>query len=306
MEKMNSENTVKVKLVYEDSQMDPKKAVSALQKLVTLDKVHYTIGFSSGETLAMCPVAEANKTVLMALGSSPDISNCGDYTFRDIPSDSYQAKEMANKLTEKGYNRVAVIYINNEYGKGLADEFKKDFTGEVVAFETVTVGETNFRTQLLKIKSTNPDALFVISQAPDSYSLRAQRIEVGLMQPLFGSEAFKDNNVFTNVPKEAMKDVYTISLAPYQGVEYEAYSTAHMTKHGQAPGAFAEFMYDNVLILAEAVQGCEASDTACVKDAIYKTDIVGATGDLRFDQNGDVLGKSYQLYKAENGVFVKA
>ena len=188
----------------------------------------------------------------------------------------------------------------------LADEFKKDFTGEIVAFEAVNTGETNFRTQLTKIKSTNPDALFVISQAPESYSLLKQRVEVGLTQPLFGSEAFKDDNVFKNVSAEALRDVYAIFLAPYNGAEFASYNSAHMTKYNQAPGAFAEFMYDNVLILAEAVQACEATDTDCVKDTIYKTDMVGATGDLRFDQNGDVKDKSYQLYKAENGVFVGA
>jgi branched-chain amino acid transport system substrate-binding protein len=306
MEKMNAENKIKVALMYEDSQMDPKKAVSAIQKLSTIDKVQYTIGFSSGEALAMCPVAEANKTILMVLGSSPDITMCGEYTFRDIPSDSYQAKEMANILTEKGYKKVAVIYINNEYGKGLAEEFKKDFTGEIVAFEAVASGETNLRTLLTKVKSTNPDALFVVSQAPDSYNLLKQRFEIGLTQPLFGSEAFKDDNVVKNIPVEAMKEVYALSLAPYKGAEFASYNSAHMTKYNQAPGAFAEFMYDNVVILSESLQECDAKNTECVKNAIYKTNLVGATGAIRFDQNGDVIDKAYQLYKIENGLFVEA
>lgn len=306
MEKMNKENKVKVQLVYEDSQMDPKKAASAIQKLVNVDKVKYNLGFSSGESLAMCPIAEASKSILLVNGSSPEITKCGDYTFRDIPSDSYQAKEMASKLTQKGFKKVAVIYINNDYGKGLADEFKNNFIGEIVAFEAHNAKETNFRTILTKIKSLNPDALFVVSQAPESYSLLKQRAEIGLVQPLFGSEAFKDDNVVKNVPAKATENVYAIFLAPYKGAEYEAYNSAHMAKYNQAPGTFAEFVYDNVTIISRSLQDCEVSDTSCVKGAIYNTNLVGATGDIKFDQNGDIKDKSYQLYKIENGVFVEA
>ena len=307
LEKVNKENiNSKLEAIYEDSQMDPKKAVSAAQKLVDIDKVKYIVGFSSGEMLAICPITEANKVLFIGSGSSPEISKCGDYTFRDSISDIYQGKELARIISSKNYKKVAVLYINNDYGTGLKDEFVKNFSGTVVDVESYVPKQTDFRTVLTKIKSSEPEAIMVVSQLPESANLLKQKTELAMVQPIFGSETFKDDNLFQKVSSDAMKNVYTVFMTQYNGSEYTEYKDAYLQKYGQEFGTFSDVVHDSVLILADAIKRAEGTDVDSVKKAMYSTNMKGATGLIKFDQNGDVVDKNFSLYKATNGKFVLA
>ena len=105
----------------------------------------------SGEMMSMCPLAESGHDILLGTGSAPSITNCGDYTFRDIASDSYQGKEIADQLYARGLRKIAVMYINNDLGVGVKDEVEKNFKGQITDSEAHNQGEVDFRTQLLKV-----------------------------------------------------------------------------------------------------------------------------------------------------------
>ncbi|KKT43173.1 MAG: LivK2 [Candidatus Wolfebacteria bacterium GW2011_GWE2_44_13] len=305
-EKANKENSTKIELVFEDDQMDPKRTVSVVQKMLTVDKVSGLVSMSSGQALAACPLAEQAKVIAVTTGSAPSISNCGEYTFRMFPSDINQAKEMAKLLTGKGFKRVAVIYINNDYGKGLVEEFKKEFQGDIVAIESHGAKESNFRSQLAKIKGANPDVIVAFSYIPEGYSLLKQKIEMRMAQPIFTSEGFKDESLFANVATKALESLRIIFVAQFSGKETQTYKARHVEKYGQDPGIYSDFIYDGVLAIAAAMQECASDDRGCIKDAMYRTNFEGATGIISFDANGDIKDKPYQLYKVENGKFVEA
>ena len=133
VERINAAGGIKGKkivMVYEDNIADPAKTVSAMKKLVTVDKVPAVIGAAtSTATMAACPVAEENKVVLIAPPStSPDITTkCGEYTFRVIASDSYQGVVMADVFWDMGYKKAAVMFVNSDYGRGLNDAFVSSF-----------------------------------------------------------------------------------------------------------------------------------------------------------------------------------
>ena len=121
-----------VTIVYEDSQGNPKGTVSALQKLITTNKVPAIIGdLLSSDTLAMSPVAERDKVVLLSpTSSAPEITKAGDYIFRNCASDTFEGSIMAGYAYDKLHTkRVAIIYINNAYGVGIRDVFKSVFRG---------------------------------------------------------------------------------------------------------------------------------------------------------------------------------
>jgi branched-chain amino acid transport system substrate-binding protein len=119
-----------IQVVYEDSQATPSQGVAAIQKLITVDKVPVIIGaMASSVTLAIAPIAEENKVVLLSPASTaPQITEAGDYIFRNEVSDAYGGKAQA-ELTwdELGIKNVAILCINNDYGVGTADTFKKNF-----------------------------------------------------------------------------------------------------------------------------------------------------------------------------------
>ena len=133
-----------------------------------------------------------------------------------------------------------------------------------------------------------------------------QRNELGINQPIFTSEGLKNNSLLEN-SADILKNVYPVFVSQYEGKEYQEYKDAHLQKYGEEFGAFSDYMYDSVLILSNAIKGCDdVNNMECVKSNLYKTDINGATGNIKFDKNGDIIDKPYSLYKVENNEFVIA
>ncbi len=95
----------------------------------------------SSATLAALPVATTNKAVLISPAStSPDLSGSSKYFFRTVPSDVLQGKEGANLVDNLGYKKLAVLYVNDDYGIGFKNVLSKEFKGEFVGSETFEKG----------------------------------------------------------------------------------------------------------------------------------------------------------------------
>lgn len=169
VEKINAEggiNGKKIEIIYEDSQMESNKAILAMKKLTGVNKVPVVFGeTASAQTLAIAPIANSTKTVLISpLSSSSAITDAGDYVFRISPADHFQASIAAEIAADKGYEKGAIIYTNDEWGKGLADAFKEKFInmrGTIVLSEGTEGSERDFRTQLTKVKGTGVDFLYI-------------------------------------------------------------------------------------------------------------------------------------------------
>jgi len=168
---LRNPNEVAFQIIYEDSKADPKLAVSAFEKLVSIDKCNLVLGgFSSSEVLSIAPIAEKNKIVLISpTASSPAITNAGDYIFRTTPSDNFDGEIMAKFAFEKlELQKVAVLYANNDYGHGISKVFIekfRDFGGEVVIDRSFESGSNDLKSQLSAIRNANPEGLYIIASS---------------------------------------------------------------------------------------------------------------------------------------------
>ena len=303
--KIRQEKNIDMQVVWEDSQIDPQKAASSFQKLAGLEGIKYFTTMSSGEMMSMCPLAESGHDIFLGTGSAPSITNCGDYTFRDIASDSYQGKEIADQLYARGLRKIAVMYINNDLGVGVKDEVEKNFKGQITDSEAHNQGEVDFRTQLLKVKNSNPDAIVLISYLAEGSNLLNQKAELGINAPVYTSQDLKDDNLIKKVPAQALENVYSFYPAQYNGKENQKYKDAFKQKYGEDYSAFSDYMYDATLMLGDAMSKCDnPNNVECVKDNLYKTNITGATGKITLDFNGDRTSANFDLYKIQNGQFV--
>ena len=243
----------KVNLVFEDSQCDGKNAVNAINKLINVEKVVAVLGeLCSSATLAVAPIAEKNKVVLISPGStSPKITTAGDYIFRTIPTDARQGVFAANLLKKEKVKRLAVLYPNEDYGKGfngiLTDSFKK-IGGKVVASESFERGSTDLRTQLTKIKSKRPKALFLISNSPDAAIAALRQIkELRLKVRLFGSEGLKAKEIAS---ASGANGLIITSVTPGT----KKFNNAHQKFFGEAAGTFSAQAYDAIASINEAIK----------------------------------------------------
>lgn len=122
-----------IELITGDTQTNAQAGVDAAQKLVSVSNVAALIGaMSSGVAIPVAQtVSKPNKVPQISQSAtSPVLTNLDDdgYLFRTAPSDALQGKVLGDLTYEEGFRKVGVLYINNDYGEGLADEFTKSFT----------------------------------------------------------------------------------------------------------------------------------------------------------------------------------
>lgn len=299
----------KVRVIYEDSQTEPKTAVSAFQKLVDIEGVKVSIvDMISSNVLAVAPIANEKKVVIISPGaSSPEITTAGDYVFRNWPSDALQGEEAASIAHERlGWKQVAIFYINNEYGKGLRNVFLKKFTslgGQIMIEEAFEQGASDFKTSISKFRRTKLDGVYLVGYPKEVPIIVKQARELKLDVNFLGTETFEDPGMLEQAGGAAEGVLYLLpkSPAPESGMARH-FREAFKAKFGEDPGVPADVAYDALLILKWAIEKV-GYDPEKVKNQLYLLkNWEGASGITTFDSNGDAI-KPFDLKTIKSGQF---
>jgi branched-chain amino acid transport system substrate-binding protein len=285
-------------LYVQDSAGDPKTAVSALQSLFAAHPdIQAVVGaVASSETLAIAPIAERKKVVLITPAStSPKITSAGDFVFRDIPTDALRGKVFAEYVfSQAKVSRLYILYINNDAGVGNKDAFAarfKELGGTVLGEEAYPQGARDVRTQITKALAQKPQALMVVSYPDDTIVVVRQARELAPELPLFfQAEAVEDPSV-RQALGSALDGVTYILPAKPQGKVPETFSEAYKAQYGTAPELFAAEAYDCILLIADAVRAAGGkADASKIRDYLYSVKgFAGASGTISFDSDGDVI-----------------
>ena len=306
---VNGKSASPLALIYEDSKADPKEAVTAYRNLVSTRGVPAILGpFTSGETLAVAPLAEKDHVVVLSTGASaPAITTAGDFTFRIVTSDTFDGDVVARFATSNLHlNKPAVVYVNNDYGVGVRDSFSKrlqQLGGSVTTSEGYLPTDPDFRTLLAKVKATNPDGLMLFGYKEMGKILKQAR-ETGLNVPVVSTGLFEDPEIL-KAAGDAAEGVY-YSFASYNPATTNRavaeFVTAYKAAYSVEPDILAALGYDAVRVINQAYPEPKLSGEQ-IRDDLYKIQsFPGAAGDMTFDKNGDVA-KSFGIKKVQDGKF---
>lgn len=292
---INQKETPKIEIIYEDSKGTPKDALNAYNKL-KFNKVNTIIGLlSSPVVLAVAPIAEKDKIILFSTGaSSPDISKAGKYIFRNVPSDIYEAKLMASYMYKRfKKNITAVLYINNDYGIGVFNEFIDTFKkhgGSIRISENYNKGTINFRTQLSKIIKSNPDALYLVGYTELGLIVN-QFKELGGRCQIFSTALFEDQEILKTAGKNADGIIFTSITFDNDSKDPNAveFRKNYYSKYGKYPDGFAAVAYDGIKIVYDALKNNPDDTEKVVQNLLNVNNYNGLLGNLNFDKNGDVI-----------------
>ena len=310
--KEKKQGNFNVDFIVEDSQADAAKGVSAIQKLISADKVKMVLGpLASGVTLACAPVAERNKVILLSPSSSaPAITQAGEYIFRTELSDFQGGEAQADFAIEKlDFKKIACLYINNDYGASLNKVFKERFEekGGVIEYsEGFKQDETDFKKILTKINSLELDAIFVISHN-EILNLVRQKAELGIKTPIYTTPVFEDQRNLEKLGELANGIIYTYyGKFDVKSEEKSAKSfvEAYKAKFNEPPTYYAALAYDAANILLHALDKNKLQ-TENLKEVLQSIKgFFGVTGQMSFDPNGDIIKPvSLKYVKEKNFVF---
>ncbi len=296
-----------VTLLSEDGKCDGKEAVTAVTKLINVDKVGVIVGGAcSSETVASAPIAEKAKVVMLSpLSSSPALTTAGDYIFRDYPSDSFQGVKAAefavNTLNAK---KIAILSCVDDWCQGVAQVFKAKaiaLGASLVSEEKYEKSSTDLKTQLTKIKAANPDLVYFLGYTDGTVVGLKQAKELGLQAKILGGDAWNDPKIVASVGLAAEGIVYLVPTS-FKNASFE---TAMVKVNGGKEITIgSKESYDAVKILAQVMQKV-GTDSTKVKNALYEVkNYQGVSGSISFDKNGDISSSSYDVKVIKGGVAV--
>ncbi len=300
-----------VTLIFEDTGTDPAKAAEAARKLINFDKVQVIIGgVASSETLAIAPIAEQNKVVLISASSTnPSISKAGEYIFRVVPSDLLQGEAIAKLALEKKYAKATMLVENNDYGIGMEDVFKKHFTGNVTSIR-YEKGKGDYRTELESIKKASPDVIIYVGYPADASVILKQAGELGLKEKWIAAEGIADPVMFNNAEVARQMEGMLLTTPGRSEQEekddpvFQNYVKTYKQTFGKDYGIYSDTEYDAVMLAAYTIAEVGYNGTA-IKEALQRASKTykAATGDKTFDENGDVRG-GYRMLEVVNKTMV--
>lgn len=297
-------------VIYEDGQGEPSKSVSAITKLINSDRVPIVIGdMFSASTLAIAPIAERNKVVLLSpTASAIELTNAGDYVFRIYPSDTYDGDFLARYVAGNNMKKVAVIYLQVSSISSVVETFvsvAREEGVEICSKEGYLEGNRDFRALLLKAKQQQPDAIFIPGYLNEMAVLLKQAKELGISIPFISVSTFYDPKIL-ELAGDAAEGVVFSSPAfdpKSQSAEIESFVKAFKKAYGREPDILAGYGYDVVKIATKAIGNTPDAKSSAIRDALYSIqDYPGVTGQTSFDQNGDVV-KALRMMHVENGEF---
>ncbi|MBA3832158.1 MAG: ABC transporter substrate-binding protein [Chthoniobacterales bacterium] len=314
MEKANASGGVlgkKIRLITEDDQSKPGEAATAARKLISRDQVVALLGeIASSRSLEAGPIAQQSKIPMISPGSTNlKVTQIGDYIFRVCFIDPFQGEVMAKfSLNSLHKTKVAVLTdVRQDYSVGLAAAYKDYFTkhgGTVVAEQSYSSGDQDFKAQLTSIKGANPEAIFVPGYYNEVGLIARQSRELGITVPLMGGDGW-DSPTLTQIGGPAIDGDYfanhfsTDDTSPIVQGFVKDYR-AHFQKD---PDGMAALGYDAAGVLLDAMKRAGSADPQKLRDAIAATKkYEGVTGTITINEQRNAT-KSAKVLTIKDGKF---
>ena len=285
-----------ISLKIEDSKAQPKEAINAYLKLKSTYGPPIIFGLlSSPEVLSVAPIAEKDKTIIFSSGaSSPLISSSGDYIFRDVPSDLLEASLMAETaINELDIKKIAIIYVNSDYGIGVLNKFKERFGelgGALVAEESYNSNQTDFKTHLLKIKNSQPEGVYFIGYKELGRIVK-QAKELNVEAQYLSNALFEDPEILEIAGNAAENLIFSTFYFDAESTDPRTseFVKNYKNKYGKSPDGFAIAAYDAMHVVFKTLNNKEVN-AETIKTSLYQLDeFNGLLGKFKFDKNGDVI-----------------
>jgi len=310
----------------------------AADRLVNTENVTSIFGdYCTGSTLAAANTAAipGNVVMISPSASAPTVTGLvdNDLVFRTVVSDAFQGAKAAELLLSQGIKEVGVTYVNNDYGKGLADQFVASFTaggGTVAANVAHEDGKADYRPEIGQIESSGATTLVIYGyENAGGGAILNQAIEAGSFDLFVGGDGMAGEALLASRDPASLEGLILTQAAAASGDAYDVYAKL-ATDAGLVPDTtYGPQSYDAAFLLALAIEKNGSADREGVSKALREVasapgeiilpgewtkavelikagtdiDYRGASGDVEFDAAGDVAG-GIDYFVVEGGTIV--
>ncbi len=311
-------------LVAQDTQGSPEAGAAVANKLATDPTVVAIPGhIFSGSTEAAIPIYEkAGMPMMSPSATNPPLTTLGSSVFNRIAfTDAVQGQFAADYLYNKlGFTRIAVLHDGGAYGQGLADVVAAEFAalgGEVVGYEAITPGETDYTATLSVLAAQNPEAVYFGGYVAEGIVLTNNMKQTGLEDAVFFGCDGTFGAEFVEKTGANGEGAYAASLIPPDSAAKTAFDTAYMEAYGVAAGSLSPYTwsgYDAAAVLIDAVKEVAVVSngtlyvprTALVEAVRTTAGFSSITGDVTCNDVGECNTAGPTFYIVSDGDWVQA
>ncbi len=324
-----------------DSQSQGNIAVDAATQLVQVKKVPIVIGgiISSVTIPILTSVTAPAKVVQISpASSSPTLTSLGregktnGIFFRTITSDALQGVAAAKYAIDRGFKKLAIIHVNNDFGAKMTEEFSRAYKalgGQIVSVTPYNEKQSSYQSEVTTAMAGNPDALYLVSYPVDGATIARTWISQGGPQKFLLNDGMNSPDFIESVGADYLKDAYGTSSGTNPTKSTEYFNANYKTFSGIDPSnPAADRSYDAGAIAGLAIAAAGSEEPAAIRDAIFKVvdpkgepiyagkeefakalallkagkpiRYEGVIGPVSFDQYGDITGP-FRLWKINNG-----
>ena len=318
-----------VEYVLRDTQGQSAVGVDAAKSLVDLDGVKALIGaVSSGVSLpVLTSVAVPSKVVQMSCCSSSESftalaeeGKTEGYWFRTYATNRSQSAMGAKLTMDSGFKKTAVIYVNTDFGVGLAKRYEQDIAklgGTITSMVAYNESQQSYRAEVTKALEGDPDSLFLVAFPVDGATITREWLALGGTDNLIVNNSLRSDDYFAAVGSQYLQNLQGYDSAQPRLPSVATFNEMFEAKFDSPPnGPGLHSVYDAVTVVLLAMEASGEITGDNIRDNIRKvtspdgTEVypgpegikrakellakgetiryVGATGALAFDENGDV------------------
>lgn len=319
VEELNAKGGIlgkKVEFVMKDDESSANSAAVVAQSLAGDKDIVAVIGhFNSDCSSAAKPIyTEAGIVMFSPASTNVEITKNSDWVFRNIFNDRSQGEALALYVAKAmKMKKVAVLYENDTYGRGLAEYFKgkaKELGLEITNDLSYESDATDFRPLLTQLRATKPDVIVTAGLYKSGGTISRQARELGLRQPLLGGDGmFSDELAKIG---GAAAEGYIVSCPFIMEADERAIALRDKikAKNGVDGDVWAALAHDAVMIIAEAATRQNSTAREAIRNGIAgmndrESAYQGITGTTYFDVEGDTV-KNVFFGTIKGGKFVPA
>ena len=302
-------NGMQIRYLFEDDESDAEKAISAYNKLMD-DGMQVLMGTVTSDP-CIAVTDESSRDGILQITPSGSAEACTQYDncFRICFTDPLQGRSMANYMYEEGLRKVAIIYdVASDYSSGIYEAFVDEFEalgGEIVAAESFTSGDVDFKTQLTKIKATDAEALFLPIYYTEVAYIANQAVNVGLDLPYYGCDGW--DGVINQLEGDTTNIEGAIYLTPFVANSEDEIVKNFVANYREAFGAepdqFAADAYDAIYTIKAAIEQAGSMDNDAIIAAMTEITVSGVTGEMTFSEDGEP-NKAARVAVIQDGQYV--
>jgi len=232
------------------------------------------------------------------------------WVVRTIPDDRQSSYAMVNKIfVLDGHKRVAMIRANNRYGRVGTLHFNRTATRigyPVIIEDRFNDGETDFTSQLERIKKTNPEAIAMWGNAKESALILKQIRAMGFKQPVYASDRIVSDEFLKIAGPLAEGLITTCQYNPTaDDPKLKKFQADYKKRFGMEPDVFAAHAYDGMNIIIQSIERA-GLNRALIRDVLTDMKItngyMGVTGEVVYDGTWNNIRPIF-MAKVVNGKF---